>query len=64
MIFLLVYLHHSLRISLQLSISGKLLKNEKIKNSIDYFKCKSCKHSYPQGASLYYPILMDWDFLM
>jgi hypothetical protein len=33
------------------------------KNSNDYFKCKSLKHSYPLGASLHYPVLMDWDFL-
>jgi hypothetical protein len=29
------------------------------KNSIDYFKCKSLKRSYPLGASLHYLVLSD-----
>ncbi len=41
----------------------KVLDNfyKKKKNSNDYFKCKSLKRSYLLGASLHYPVLMDWD---
>jgi hypothetical protein len=41
----------------------KKQKKKQKKNSNDYFKCKSLKRSCPLGASLHYPVLMDWDFL-
>jgi hypothetical protein len=48
-----------INVGYEASVHGRLADISAKKQTIDYFKCMTCKHIYPLGASSHYLVKKD-----